>query len=128
MLETILRRIDEKIEIAGKTMIETPHDELDRIANETAEAFIMAYEECKEIVSSVTEPKWIPVSERMPVGKEFEIEAGERTLYRKVIVQTTCIDMRTAYYNVDEQTWYDDIGNGLDVVVWRPLPEPYQAD
>lgn len=52
MLEKILQEIDKKIETAGKAMVEVPHDELDRIANETAEAFIMAYEDCKEIVQS----------------------------------------------------------------------------
>lgn len=49
-MKKILDAIDMKIAIAKKTMVTEPHDELDRIANETAEAFIAAYEECKDIV------------------------------------------------------------------------------
>ena len=49
-IKKILDAIDIKIAIAKKAMVTEPHDELDRIANDTAEAFIVAYEECKDIV------------------------------------------------------------------------------
>lgn len=71
---------------------------------------------------------WIPVSERLPVGKEFETKAGKRTLYRTVLVQTDSHNMHTAYYNADEQVWRDDTGNtGLDVVAWMLLPEMFSG-
>lgn len=72
---------------------------------------------------------WIPVSERLPVGKEFEIKAGKRTLYRTVIVQTASYNMHAAYYNASEQVWRDDTGIiRLNVVAWMPMPEPYKPD
>lgn len=71
---------------------------------------------------------WIPVSERLPVDKEFETKAGKRPLYRTVLVQTDSHNMHTAYYNADEQVWRDDTGNiGLDVVAWMLLPEMFSG-
>lgn len=52
VLEKILEEINKKIEAAEKIIVEPPHDELDRIANDTAEAFIEAYKECQEIIHS----------------------------------------------------------------------------
>ena len=49
----ILHEIDKKIVQAERMRAEPPHDELDRIANETAECFINAYEETKEIIKAV---------------------------------------------------------------------------
>lgn len=52
VLEYILEEIEEKIKLAGRMMVEKPCDKLDEIANDTAEAFIGAYEECSEIIRS----------------------------------------------------------------------------
>ena len=49
-MKKIIEAIDMKIATAKKRMVVEPHDELDRIANETAEAFIAAYEECNDII------------------------------------------------------------------------------
>lgn len=49
----VLHEIDKKITQAERTKVDMPHDELDRIANETAECFINAYEETKEIIKAV---------------------------------------------------------------------------
>ncbi len=69
-LEKILEEIEEKIKLAEKVMVKPPCDKLDEIANDTAEAFIEAYKECKEIIRShmddVENDGWIPVSERLP--------------------------------------------------------------
>lgn len=51
-LEKILQEIDKKIEVAEKIIVEPPHDELDIIANDAAECFILAYEECQDIIRS----------------------------------------------------------------------------
>lgn len=51
-LEKILEEIEEKIKLAEKVMVKPPCDKLDEIANDTAEAFIEAYKECKEIIRS----------------------------------------------------------------------------
>lgn len=52
ILQEILEEIDKKIKMAKNIMVPVAHDELDRIANETAESFIVAYEECKDIIKS----------------------------------------------------------------------------
>ena len=52
VLEKILKEIEKKIEFAGRLMVENPCDKLDEIANDTSEAFILAYEECCEIIRS----------------------------------------------------------------------------
>lgn len=52
VLEKILEEINEKIKFAGRMMVEKPCDKLDEIANDTAESFISAYEECSEIIRS----------------------------------------------------------------------------
>lgn len=83
----------------------------------------------EEAITALEEKKnrrWIPVSERLPVGKEFEIKAGKRTLYRTVLVQTASHNIHAAYYNTSEQVWRDDTGIiRLNVVAWRLLPKEY---
>lgn len=49
-VEAVVKELEEKIAEAGRIMLPEVHDELDRIANDIAEDFIMAYEEAIEIV------------------------------------------------------------------------------
>lgn len=49
----ILHEIDKRIAQAERMRMKTPHDKLDRVADETAENFIEAYEEIKEIIKAV---------------------------------------------------------------------------
>ena len=46
----IIEKLEKKVETAKRIMVPEIHDELDRIANETAESFIEAYKESIEIV------------------------------------------------------------------------------
>lgn len=48
--ETIVKKLEDKIEYAGKLMVEKPADKLDEIANNTAEDYIQAYTEAIELV------------------------------------------------------------------------------
>lgn len=48
--DKVIKRLEEKIEFAGKMLVEKPADKLDEIANNTAEDFIAAYDEAIEIV------------------------------------------------------------------------------
>lgn len=77
VLEKILQEIDKKIEVAQKIIVEPPHDELDRVANETAECFIEAYKECQDIIRSHMEDEG-PAQDSEYVC--FEDDAGVRTL------------------------------------------------
>lgn len=48
--EAIVKKLEDKIEYAGKLMVEKPADKLDEIANNTAEDYIQAYTEAIELV------------------------------------------------------------------------------
>lgn len=48
--EAIAKKLEDKIEYAGKLMVEKPADKLDEIANNTAEDYIQAYTEAIELV------------------------------------------------------------------------------
>jgi hypothetical protein len=48
--EAIVKKLEDKIEYAGRLMVEKPKDKLDEIANNTAEDYIQAYIEAIELV------------------------------------------------------------------------------
>lgn len=48
--EAIVKKLEGKIEYAGRLMVEKPADKLDEIANNTAEDYIQAYTEAIELV------------------------------------------------------------------------------
>ena len=48
--DKVIKKLEEKIEFAGKMLVEKPADKLDEIANNTAEDFSAAYDEAIEIV------------------------------------------------------------------------------
>lgn len=48
--DKVIKTLEERIEFAGKMLVEKPADKLDEIANNTAEDFIAAYDEAIEIV------------------------------------------------------------------------------
>ena len=80
----------------------------------------------EEIMDGKLLTGWIPVSEWLPTGKEYELKTGGKTLYRKVLVQTTSLNMHTAHYDTD--AWFSDEGNRLDVLYWMPLPKLYRPE
>ena len=49
-LEKILEEIEQRKASAEKLIVKPPHDKLDQVANDTAEAFIEAYKECQDII------------------------------------------------------------------------------
>lgn len=48
--DKVIKKLEEKIEFAGRMLVEKPADKLDEIANNTAEDFITAYSEAIEVV------------------------------------------------------------------------------
>lgn len=48
--EAIVKKLEDKIEYAGRLMVEKTADKLDEIANDTAEDYIQAYTEAIELV------------------------------------------------------------------------------
>ena len=53
-LEKILEEIEQRKASAEKLIVKPPHDKLDQVANDTAEAFIEAYKECQDIIRKHT--------------------------------------------------------------------------
>lgn len=128
VLEKILEEIEEKIKLAEKVMVKPPCDKLDEIANDTAEAFIEAYKECKEIIRSHMDEAendgWISVSERLP-----EVPEGtEDDDCPEFNVTIKGADKATTLKYAPDETWFDDSGEVYKVVAWQPLPEPYKGE
>lgn len=131
VLEKILEEIEEKIKLAGRMMVEKPCDKLDEIANDTAEAFIGAYEECSEIIRSHMDEtpnnEWIPTSERLPNEEEF-VKAYCRNHYcaEFIVMIEGATRPTTLYYK--NGIWADETNNHYRVVAWQPFPEPYRPE
>lgn len=65
-LEKILEEIEQRKARAEKLIVKPPHDKLDQVANDTAEAFIEAYKECQDIIRKHMNDRWISVEDRLP--------------------------------------------------------------
>lgn len=134
-----------KIEFAGRLMVENPCDKLDEIANDTSEAFILAYEECCDIIRSHMDemPKcgdcsrrkwyqegykdgkdtndpnndgWIPVSERLPEDGTYLCTLDGELVGEDVPFTGMC--------GIENGRW-DEEGC---VISWQPLPAPYKGE
>ena len=76
VLEEILEEIEQRKARAEKLIVKPPHDKLDQVANDTAEAFIEAYKECQDIIRKYMNDGWIPMEERLPIpNKEIWVTA-----------------------------------------------------
>ena len=75
--------------------------------------------ELKEIIRTHMNDGWIPVEERLPEAEQEHVLACRRD---------GSID--TARYSPYSDRWY--VGSmcsvSLDVIAWRPLPEPYRPE
>ena len=92
------------------------------------------YEEHKLILELLEEPRWIPVSERLP-------EANGRYLVTRGL--NACGSMWNRVYIINysdlmglksERIWWDgnvgksDFKRIDDVIAWLPLPKPYKEE
>lgn len=148
VLEKILEEINEKIKFAGRMMVEKPCDKLDEIANDTAESFISAYEECREITQSYIKEvpncgecsrrkwyqkgfedgkkdnDWIPVEEKLPEESGYYMAC----IYNEEVDD---YDFRKTWfahvddYDMDESEWRE-LYDFERVTAWQPLPKPYK--
>ena len=73
----------------------------------------------KEIIRKHVDDGWIPVEERLPEAEQEHVLACRRD---------GSID--TARYSPYSDRWY--VGSmcsvSLDIIAWRPLPEPYRPE
>ena len=78
-----------------------------------------------ETLALEQEPKWIPVSERLPKPGEY---VGDVAKY--YLAQNEYGDMLVARYTHSEywEQIYQLRSIGDEIIAWMPLPEPYKED
>ncbi len=119
-LEKILEEIEQRKASAEKLIVKPPHDKLDQVANDTAEAFVEAYKECQDIIRKHMNDGWIPVEEKVPEeAGTYIINAltGERNI-------VTFAKWQNRYKRFDmtgARTYWK-------IIAWCPLPEPYRPE
>ena len=90
-LEKILEEIEQRKARAEKLIVKPPHDKLDQVANDTAEAFIEAYKECQDIIRNHMNDGWVPVWERLPQESGFYlVQLSKKTSQRGLFGQSGC--------------------------------------
>lgn len=70
--------------------------------------------------SAQAEPKWIPVTERLPEKPEGYPKCEIRRTYYLVSLKSGCV--KALGYEFDRDEWQI---TGSPVVAWMPLPEPF---
>ena len=73
-----------------------------------------------EVVAKPKASEWIPVTERLPEPRN---EMVRRDVYL-VTVKEGLVFTRTFVFDTRGGYWE----NGLEVIAWMPLPEPYRED
>ena len=115
-LKKILEEIEQRKARAEKLIVKPPHDKLDQVANDTAEAFIEAYKECQDIIRKHMNAGWIPVEDRLPEESLNSVIGWDEYRERCCFVQ---------YYG---GKWILGNREPVNIIAWRPLPEPYRPE
>ncbi|WP_283682706.1 DUF551 domain-containing protein [Parablautia sp. Marseille-Q6255] len=121
VIERILEEIEEEIKFAESMMVEKPCNKLDKITNDTAEAFIGAYKECSKIIRSHIEhlPN-VDAEEKSilcTVGEDGVLSEYDDT-YDVVIHCTSKEDQEQTVKCIKDSNW---------IPVSERLPEPYET-
>lgn len=77
---------------------------------------------CKEYEEKADQDRWIPVTEKLPKDRKNVLA----TIVK--IGCTKCVYTDIAYCKtiILETDWYNLNQEGVSVIAWRPLPEPYK--
>lgn len=127
VFEKIIEKLEKKVETAKRIMVPEIQDELDRIANETAESFIEAYKESIEIVKKVAaeyNDGWIP-ADKLPKDNKYVLLCFENFSLPLVGRYEADGEGGGTYYIGDCDEEDTCISNDLYVNAWQPLPDPY---
>lgn len=80
------------------------------------------------------QPRWISVNERLPKPQEDGISYRSGRLLVTIEVKrfsNGCVSKDTCvtegYYCFSDKKWHTRIHNDVNVIAWRPLPEPYKG-
>ena len=118
-LEKILEEIEQRKARAEKLIVKPPHDKLDQVANDTAEAFIEAYKECQDIIRKHMNDGWIPVEERLPIpNKEIWVTVKRNG---NVFTSTDGMTEKGHFWNYEKE----------NILAWKEkelIPEPYRPE
>lgn len=124
-LEKILEEIEQRKARAEKLIVKPPHDKLDQVANDTAEAFIEAYKECQDIIRKHMNDGWIPVEERLPEESGYyRVTVKDKELGD--ITEETAWFAYVDDYDMDESEWRE-LYEYEEVIAWRELA-PYNPE
>jgi hypothetical protein len=83
-------------------------------ANRIIDSFDMVTKGIKQ------EPRWIPVSERLP-------EENRMFLVTLVDKEDGCVCLEVVWYSHVSGEW-EEVPTGEKVIAWMPLPQPYKAE
>ena len=99
-------------------------DVLAIIDNRTVKGKLQVAREVLKLPTIEPEPKWIPVSERLPK------KSGNYIITQKVVRHDSQYHYLSDVGYFDIVTgWYSKRGLNLkDVIAWMPLPEPYREE
>ena len=129
LYEDVRQAVEAIDEFIGELPPVTPQPKTDKenIHREREQAYMQGYEDaCKKYRQ---EPKWIPVSERMPES------CGMYIVTRKIYdcPDTAPIIMSDESWFDGQNTWHNDNrinherGYLSDVIAWMPLPAPFDT-
>ena len=82
----------------------------------------------QDIIRKHMNDGWIPAEERLPEVDEDTEETIEDDDCPEYLVTIRGASESTVLKYSPDGAWFDENGYVYDVIAWRPLPEPYQAE
>ena len=97
------------------------------VLDNLAEGFMQMEKLIKEQPTVSVNDGWIPCEERLPIGADYKKRIDGLNYYKYVLVSTneSNTPIFVAWYNQEDETWYDIAGFVCHIIAWRELPQPY---